>query len=105
MRILFLASATYALIAIAAPSHVPISKYAGPVKANSYIIKLKDDTSKHSHIAHLLSTAPELTITYQYENVFHGYAAELEGQALDFVRRSREVESIFEDGITVLDFA
>ncbi|CAE7229635.1 unnamed protein product [Rhizoctonia solani] len=82
---------------------VPITKYAGPVKPNSYIIKLKDDVLKGSHITELLFQT-DSKIVYDYEAAFHGYAVELVGRGLDFVRRSREVEYIVEDGIVGLDF-
>lgn len=51
----------------AAPAPVPITKYAGPVKTDSYIIKLKEGVSKSSHIAKLLSEiqGKDSAITYK----------------------------------------
>jgi cerevisin len=54
-------------LASAAPAAIPITKYAGPTKADSYIIKLKDGVSKSSHIARLLSEiqGKDSSITYK----------------------------------------
>ncbi|CAE6443364.1 unnamed protein product, partial [Rhizoctonia solani] len=56
-----------------AGGHVPITKRAGPVKPNSYII------------------------AYTYDRAFQGYAAQLEGKALEYVRQSKDVEYIVQD--------
>ncbi|CAE6344467.1 unnamed protein product [Rhizoctonia solani] len=107
MRTLLLTAAYFyaILTAYAAPTvNVPISKHAGPVKANSYIIKLKDGVSKDSHIAKLLSRTPDSKVEYKYEQVFHGYAAELKDKNLDFVRQSSDVEYILEDGIVTIQY-
>ncbi|KAH7337443.1 serine protease [Rhizoctonia solani] len=107
MRTAFFTVAAFSAIltAFAAPTvNVPVSKHAGPVKANSYIIKLKDGVSKDSHIAKLLSSTPDSKIEYKYEQVFHGYAAELKGKDLDYVRQSSDVEYILEDGIFTIQY-
>ncbi|CAE6454372.1 unnamed protein product [Rhizoctonia solani] len=85
-------------------ANVPIGKHTGPVKANSYIIKLKDSVSKDSHIAKLLSGMSDSKIEYKYEQVFHGYAAEFKGKDLDYVRHSSDVEYILEDGIFTIQY-
>ncbi|CAE6452178.1 unnamed protein product [Rhizoctonia solani] len=109
MRAVFFTAAAFSAIltAFAAPTfnNVPITKFAGPVKPNSYIIKLKDGVHKDSHITKLLSSTIGSTIGYSYDQVlgFPGYAAELKGLGLAFVRQSKDVESIFEDGIVTLD--
>ncbi|KAJ1311909.1 hypothetical protein OPQ81_010369 [Rhizoctonia solani] len=104
MRNLILVAAASVVLTLAAPvTNVPITKYAGSVKPNSYIIKLKNNASKDSHIADLLSISSELKITYKYKEAFHGYAVELQGGALDFVKRSSQVEYIIEDGFVALD--
>ncbi|CCO34084.1 Cuticle-degrading protease OS=Metarhizium anisopliae GN=PR1 PE=1 SV=1 [Rhizoctonia solani AG-1 IB] len=107
MRAVFLTAAAFSalLTAFAAPTvNVPVGKHAGPVKANSYIIKLKDGVSKDSHIAKLLSSTSDSKIEYKYEQVFHGYAAELKGKDLDYVRQSSDVEYILEDGIFTIQY-
>ncbi|CAE6437503.1 unnamed protein product [Rhizoctonia solani] len=90
---------------LAAPAaNVPISKYAGPVEPNSYIVKLKDSMSKELHFTKLSFGTSDLIITYKYKDAFHGYAAKLQGEDLSFVRQSNEVEYIIEDGIVALDY-
>lgn len=42
-------------------------------------------------------------VSYTHDQAFNGYAARLDGKALDLVRKSEEVEAIFEDGIVILD--
>ncbi|KAG8715323.1 hypothetical protein FRC08_010712 [Ceratobasidium sp. 394] len=54
-----LAATTATILALsaivsAAPTAIPITKYPGMVKADSYTIKLKDGVSKTSHTARLL---------------------------------------------------
>ncbi|QRW16756.1 mitochondrial carrier protein [Rhizoctonia solani] len=80
------AAAVFALSALAsaAPAPIPITKYAGPAKADSYIIKLKDG--------------------WDNANVFNGYAGVLKGSVLDFIRRSSDVEYIETDTIWQLDY-
>ncbi|KAH7345510.1 putative subtilisin-like serine protease [Rhizoctonia solani] len=106
MRTLSLSVACSAILtALAAHTgNIPISKYAGPVKPNSYIIKLKNTAHKDLHLADLRSSTPGFKVTHAYTEAFHGYAAELEDSALEYVRRSREVEFIAEDGIVGLDY-
>ncbi|CAE6527719.1 unnamed protein product [Rhizoctonia solani] len=83
----------------AAPSgnKIPILKHAGKVKENSYIIQLKPETSKFTHLARLSDS--KLVLTYTYEQAFHGYAARLDSDSLESIRQSKDVEAIFEDGI------
>ncbi|QRV73647.1 cuticle-degrading protease [Ceratobasidium sp. AG-Ba] len=91
---------------LAAPTALPVVKYAGPTKADSYIIKLKDGVSKDSHIARLLQAIGSLDskVTYKYEDVFHGYAGTFKGPILDFIRRSSEVEYIQADTIYQIEY-
>ncbi|KAB5592548.1 Serine protease [Ceratobasidium theobromae] len=95
-------------LASAIPAAIPITKYAGPAKADSYIIKLKNGVSKSSHIARLLSEiqGKDSSITYKWDNtdVFHGYAGVLKGSVLDFVRKSSDVEYIEADTIWQIDY-
>ncbi|CAE6526155.1 unnamed protein product [Rhizoctonia solani] len=108
MRAVFVTTAALAAVlsAFAAPtSNVPVSKYAGPVKTNSYIIKLKDGVSKDAHVNKLIAAfTAGGKVQYKYGQVFNGYAANLQGKDLDFVRQSSEVEYILEDGIMTIDY-
>ncbi|QRV89205.1 proteinase R [Ceratobasidium sp. AG-Ba] len=107
MRVLFISTAALAVIlpALGIPTNVPISKHAGPVKANSYIIKLKDGVSQDSHITTLVNAITAGgKIEHKYDAVFHGYAASLKGKDLDFIRQSKDVEYIVEDGIVTIDY-
>ncbi|KAG8770339.1 subtilisin-like serine protease [Ceratobasidium sp. 428] len=108
MRAVFISAAALAAIlpAFGAPTgNVPISKYAGPVKTNSYIIKLKDGVSQDSHIAKLVAAfTAGGKIEHKYTDVFHGYAASLKGKDLDFIRQSKDIEYIVEDGIMTIDY-
>ncbi|GAB1525269.1 hypothetical protein RhiTH_008427 [Rhizoctonia solani] len=107
MRAAFFSVAALAVIlpALGAPANIPIGKHAGPVKANSYIIKLKDGVSKDAHLNALLSASTAgSSIEYKYEQVFQGYAATLKGKDLDYVRQSKDVEYILEDGIFTIQY-
>ncbi|KAG8709061.1 subtilisin-like serine protease [Ceratobasidium sp. 395] len=108
MRAVFISAAALSTIlsVFAAPTvNVPISKHAGPVKANSYIIKLKDGVSQDSHIAKLIAAfTAGGKIEHKYTEVFHGYAASLKGKDLDFIRQSKDIEYIVEDGIMTIDY-
>ncbi|QRV89222.1 proteinase R [Ceratobasidium sp. AG-Ba] len=107
MRAVFISAAALAAIlpVFAVPTNVPISKYAGPVKANSYIIKLKEGVSPDSHIANVIAALTSGgKIEHKYGVAFHGYAASLKGKELDFVRQSKDVEYIVEDGIMSIDY-
>ncbi|CAE6469115.1 unnamed protein product, partial [Rhizoctonia solani] len=108
MRTIFVSAATLAVIlpSFAAPTpNVPISKFAGQVKTNSYIIKLKDGVSKDAHISQLIAAlTAEGKVQYKYGDVFQGYSASLQGKDLDFIRQSSDVEYIAEDGISSIDY-
>ncbi|KAG8700979.1 subtilisin-like serine protease [Ceratobasidium sp. 395] len=81
---------------------VPVSKYAGKVKAGSYIIKLKSGALKQNHLD-ILSKTPNSHITHTYDQGFEGYAAQLSPTFLAYVQRSSDVEAIFEDGIVQIE--
>ncbi|QRW04636.1 cuticle-degrading protease [Ceratobasidium sp. AG-Ba] len=51
----------------------------------------------------LLSGTLGSSITYRYDQVFDGYAARLSSKDLDCIRRSSDIEAIFEDGIVTID--
>ncbi|KAG8791154.1 subtilisin-like serine protease [Ceratobasidium sp. 428] len=89
----------------AAPTgNVPITKFAGRVKANSYIIKLKDGVSRETHLNAILPKfVADSGLKYKYGDVFHGYAVTLKGQDLALVRQSKDIEFIEEDGIVAID--
>ncbi|KAH7326858.1 putative subtilisin-like serine protease [Rhizoctonia solani] len=92
--------------ALAAPAAIPITKLAGPVKENSYIIKLKDGVSKDSHVARLLDYigSRDSKVVYKYENTFNGYAGFLKGPILEYIRRSPDVEYIEADAFSQLEY-
>ncbi|CAE7111017.1 unnamed protein product [Rhizoctonia solani] len=103
---LILSALAFVVPALSAPTVVPITKHAGPVKANSYIVKLKDDASK-SAILDLLKAVLKLTgslITYDAcdPDQFNGFTSILKGDALAFVQRMQGVEYIEQDGIVSL---
>ncbi|CAE6390915.1 unnamed protein product [Rhizoctonia solani] len=101
MRTAFLVSALALIVpTLSAPTStvVPIAKRAGPVVPNSYIIKLKDGTSK-SLVLNLLHTISGFTVTHDYCELFHGFTSNLQGDALAFVQKMPEVEHIEENGI------
>ncbi|KAG8728650.1 subtilisin-like serine protease [Ceratobasidium sp. 428] len=100
-----LAALSVLIPAFAAPTSVPISKHAGPVKANSYLIKLKDGVSKDAHLNSIIAKfVAGSSLEYKYGDAFHGYAVTLKGKDLDFVRQSKDVEFIEEDGIVTIDY-
>ncbi|KAJ1307135.1 hypothetical protein OPQ81_001253 [Rhizoctonia solani] len=104
----FISAAVLAVIlpVFAAPNtNAPISKFAGLVNNNSYIIKLKDGVSKDAHVNKLIAAfTAGGKVQYKYGEVFHGYAASLQGKDLDFIRQSSDVEYILEDGIMTIDY-
>lgn len=107
MRAAFFSAAALAVIlpALGAPANIPISKHAGPIKANSYIIKLKDGVSKDAHINALIAAVTAGgAIEHKYGAVFQGYAANLKGKDLDYIRQSKDVEYILEDGVMTIDY-
>ncbi|QRV89193.1 cuticle-degrading protease [Ceratobasidium sp. AG-Ba] len=107
MRAFISIAALAALIpALAAPTgNVPITKFPGQVKANSYIIKLKDGVNKDSHLNSIISSfVAGSSLQYKYGDVFHGYAVTLKGKDLDFIRQSKDIEFIEEDGIVSIDY-
>ncbi|CAE6459494.1 unnamed protein product [Rhizoctonia solani] len=107
MRTAFILSAlAFVTPALSAPTVVPITKHAGPVKPDSYIVKLKDGASKNAVLA-LLTGILKLTnslIAYDAcdPGVFNGFTSILKGDALAFVQRMQEVEYIEQDGIVSL---
>ncbi|KAG9093085.1 subtilisin-like serine protease [Ceratobasidium sp. 392] len=107
MLALLSATTLAALIStLAAPTpggSIPITKSAGPVQPDSYIVKLKDGISKDSHLQSILSNfAAGSSLRHKYD-IFNGYAATLKGRDLDFVRQSKDIAYIAEDGIASID--
>ncbi|KAG8713439.1 subtilisin-like serine protease [Ceratobasidium sp. 394] len=89
----------------AAPTSVPITKHAGSVKASSYIVKLKDGVSKDAHLNSIsVSFVAGSSLEYKFGDVFHGYAINIKGKDLDFLRQSKDIDFIEEDGIVTLDY-
>ncbi|CAE6447001.1 unnamed protein product [Rhizoctonia solani] len=99
--ILLLSVAFSGVIAAPAGSKIPILKHSGKIKENSYIIQLKPEASRSTHLSRL--PASGLDLSYTYDQVFHGYAARLDSIALEYVRQSNDVAAIFEDGIIITD--
>lgn len=72
------AIALYAVPAFGAATPViqDVQKYKGQVKANSYIVKLKDNVNKefvHSWVSSMLGS--ESSVTHDYDSsFFHGFA-------------------------------
>ncbi|CAE6445473.1 unnamed protein product [Rhizoctonia solani] len=95
----FLTSSVCSVVAGPVGDRVPLTKRAGPIKANSYIIKLKDGVSKSAHLTSLLSGSK---VAYTYDRAFQGYSAQLDGKALEYVRQSKDVEYIVQDEIVKL---
>ncbi|KAH7326860.1 putative subtilisin-like serine protease [Rhizoctonia solani] len=106
MKSFALVAAALVAPALAAPAAIPITKLAGPVNENSYIIKLKDGVSKDSHVARLLEFIgnQDSKVVYKYESVFNGYAGVLKGPILDYIRRSSDVEYIQADTIYQIEY-
>ncbi|CAE6393684.1 unnamed protein product [Rhizoctonia solani] len=124
MKSFALVAAALIAPALAAPAAIPITKLAGPVNENSYIIKLKDGVSKDSHVARLLEYigSQDSKVVYkagvqstlflvallnndvQYDKVFNGYAGVLKGPILDYIRRSADVEYIQADTIYQIEY-
>ncbi|KAG8771036.1 hypothetical protein FRC12_003884, partial [Ceratobasidium sp. 428] len=104
-------AAILAVPAFAVPAAIPVTKPAGPAKADSYIIKLKDGASKDSHIARLLqeigasADASDSKVTYEYNIVMpEVYAGSFKGPILDYIRRSPDVEWVQADAIYKVDY-
>ncbi|KAG8722635.1 subtilisin-like serine protease [Ceratobasidium sp. 395] len=104
-------AAILAVPAFAVPAAIPVTKLAGPAKADSYIIKLKDGASKDSHIARLLqeigasADASDSKVTYEYNSVMpEVYAGSFKGPILDYIRRSPDVEWVQADTIYKVDY-
>ncbi|KAG8780026.1 subtilisin-like serine protease [Ceratobasidium sp. 428] len=94
----FLSSTVYSTLAAPSAAGIAITKRAGPAKANSYLVKLKSGVSKGSHLAGLSGISGS-KVAYTYDQVFQGYAVELQGKALDYVRQSKDVEYIVQDSV------
>ncbi|QRW16752.1 subtilisin-like protease 8 [Rhizoctonia solani] len=102
MKSFALVAAALVAPALAAPAAIPITKLAGPVNENSYIIKLKDGVSKDSHVARLLEYIGNQDS--KYDRVFNGYAGVLKGPILEYIRRSADVEYIQADTIYQIEY-
>ncbi|CAE6518126.1 unnamed protein product, partial [Rhizoctonia solani] len=80
---------------------IPILRHTGKVKEHPYIVQLKPGTSESTHLSRL--PASGFNLTYTYNQVFNGYAAQLDTPALEHIRQSPDVEAIFEDGFVEAD--
>ncbi|KZV91287.1 peptidase 1 [Exidia glandulosa HHB12029] len=89
-----------ALYAAAAPNKLhTVQTFAGPVKANSYVVTLKADVSKDA----LLASQPEIAASVTHpewdERLLNGFAGVFNQEQLNALRASDAVESIQQDGI------
>ncbi|KDQ17084.1 hypothetical protein BOTBODRAFT_30466 [Botryobasidium botryosum FD-172 SS1] len=110
MQTFIFAAALFSLVcpAISAPTTiVPISPTMGEVKPNSYIVKIKDDADKSTHISQLtrLLDRSNSFISYDYVTTLKGYAGTLRGEALSFIQSSNDVELIEPDHIVGINFS
>ncbi|QRV90480.1 cuticle-degrading protease [Ceratobasidium sp. AG-Ba] len=93
-----------AVLGLTSPTlDLKVIKSAGEVKPNSYIVKLKAGILKPTHLDGL-SRYLQSTITHTYYEGFDWYAAILDTSALDYIRRSEEVEAIYEDEIIQVNY-
>jgi len=93
--------AALALAASAAPNKlVPVKKYAGQVKANSYIVKLKAGAQKAALIGgEQANLRGSITHADWDPEFFNGFAGVFNTEQLNKLRASDLVEYIEEDGI------
>ncbi|CAE6484531.1 unnamed protein product [Rhizoctonia solani] len=105
MRTTFITSAlAFVVPALSAPTVIPITKRAGPVKPDSYIIQLKNGASDEtwSQITQALLPSGS-SITYDYRPLMPAFAAgNLKDTALTLLQRMPQVESIEQDPIVFL---
>lgn len=103
MRATLILSALAVVVpALGAPTVIPITKRAGPVKADSYIIKFKDGSSKD--ILSNVLAQPGSAVTYDYSSVFNGVAVKLPGSDLRLVQGLFGIEYIEQDAIMSLSY-
>ncbi|KAF8600998.1 subtilisin-like protein [Ceratobasidium sp. AG-I] len=86
---------------MAAP--LQLFKLDGPVRPNSYIVKLKGDvpTSDHRNLINdpQVPLNPSCIKHEYHEEVFKGYAATLSDEELEYLLNCGHVESVTEDGL------
>ncbi|KAJ3492039.1 hypothetical protein NLI96_g318 [Meripilus lineatus] len=106
LKIFTLISATLALLvapSIGVPSNtlVEVQKFDGKIKEGSYIVKLKDNVSKSSHLGWLGKQLGSDKITHSNweKGLLHGFAGKFSEKTLSVLRSSPDVEYIAEDGI------
>ncbi|QRV89192.1 subtilisin-like protease 8 [Ceratobasidium sp. AG-Ba] len=87
------------------PTRVPITKRAGPVKLNSFLVTFKDAASKNAY----MRTGPSFTdslsrIDHDY-TIINGFAATiLSTKDLDSIRGTAGVQSVEPDGIVSINY-
>ncbi|KAG9118955.1 subtilisin-like serine protease [Ceratobasidium sp. 392] len=99
-----LGALTLVVPALGAPTVVPITKRAGQVKPDSYIVTFKDDLSK----AAFMSTGPSFaqpgsSVTYDY-TIIPAAAMVVNPSDLNMVQKAPGVESIEPDGIVSIHY-
>ncbi|QRV74427.1 subtilisin-like protease 8 [Ceratobasidium sp. AG-Ba] len=101
------ALATLALVipALGVPTRVPITKRAGPVKPNSFIVTFKDAASKDAYMKTGPSFTDNLSRIHHDYTIINGFAATiLSTKDLDYIRGTTGVESVEPDGIVSINY-
>ncbi|EJD40234.1 peptidase 1 [Auricularia subglabra TFB-10046 SS5] len=93
-------AAALALAVSAAPSKLhTVQTFAGPVKANSYVVTLKDGVDKDALLADVPKVAAAVTHKDWDSRVLNGFAGVFNTEQLNTLRASDAVASISQDGI------
>ncbi|KAG9083430.1 subtilisin-like serine protease [Ceratobasidium sp. UAMH 11750] len=91
--------------ALSAPTLVPISKHAGPVKPNSYLVTFQDAASKEAFLKMEPSfTQPGSGVTYNYDIIDALAMMLYDAGDLSLVQKLAGVKSIEPDGIASIDY-
>ncbi|KAH7327594.1 peptidase S8/S53 domain-containing protein [Rhizoctonia solani] len=107
MRTTFVVSALAFIVpALSAPTVVPITKRAGPVKPGSYLVMLKDNASTESvwsKITEVLLPSGS-SITHDYRPLVSGLAVDIQGNGLTLLQHFQEIKSIEQDSIASINY-
>ncbi|KAJ3480012.1 hypothetical protein NLI96_g8665 [Meripilus lineatus] len=109
MRFSAILAATVALLAIPvlgspAGTLIDIKKHNGEIKEGSYIVTLKSNISKTTHLKWLSQHIDKDNITHPGwdRRILNGFAGTFSTKTLNMLRSSPDVESISEDGIMTI---
>ncbi|CAE6421033.1 unnamed protein product [Rhizoctonia solani] len=95
MRTTFIIPALALVVpALSAPTVVPITKCAGPVKSNSYLVMLKDNVSTESAWSKIVEVLlpSGSSITHDYRPLVSGLAVDIQGNALTLLQHLSEIQ-------------